>query len=132
MKDARPQLSRETMKITGLVVAACIALTACTMRGTKVDPAELATVTKGDTLSAIEDRFGQPTGTTIKSDGTTILTYTYVPPAKEDLVLGKTLTDDDRKTQKVTFDFGPDNRLESYTQNNVIRTPDAALPATRK
>lgn len=61
-----------------LILFVLLVLSACTSTGTKVDPEKLTTFVKGKTTySEVVQQLGKPDQSTVNSDGTTTITYTY-------------------------------------------------------
>jgi hypothetical protein len=55
-----------------------LAVGACASAGTKVDPDTVASFVKGrTTVAEAEAALGEPNATSTKSDGSTVLVYTY-------------------------------------------------------
>jgi len=61
------------------VIVALLALTSCMSMGTKVDQDKLTQFQKGKTTYAeVVQQLGKPTQSTLNSDGSRIVVYTYV------------------------------------------------------
>lgn len=114
------------MKHFALIAVCALALAGCVSAGTEVSEQQASQFTKGVTTERqVIAKLGEPTATTLKSDGTRVDVYTYTRAAPNAVdfvpVVGLLAGGAHGKTTNVTFTFDRTGVLTGYetTASNV-------------
>ena len=102
------------------VIIALFALTACMSMGTKVDQEKLARFEKGKTTyTEVIQQLGKPTQSTVNSDGTRKVVYTYMQSQAKASnfipIVGAFVGGADTENTNVTLDFDQNSLLTNYS-----------------
>jgi outer membrane protein assembly factor BamE (lipoprotein component of BamABCDE complex) len=102
------------------VIVALFALTACMSMGTKVDQDKLARFEKGKTTYAeVVQQLGKPTQSTLNSDGTRTVVYTYMQSQAKAAnfipIVGAFTGGADTENTSVMLNFDKDSVLTNYS-----------------
>jgi outer membrane protein assembly factor BamE (lipoprotein component of BamABCDE complex) len=103
-----------------LVIIALFVFTACMSMGTKVDQDKLTRFEKGKTTYAeVIQQLGKPTQSTLNSDGTRTVVYTYVQSqakaANSIPIVGAFTGGADTENTSVMLNFDKDSVLTNYS-----------------
>src|SRR5438132_8898818 len=102
------------------VIVALFAFTACVSMGTKVDQDKLAQFQRGKTTYAeVIQQLGKPTQSTVNSDGTRKVVYTYMQSQAKAAnfipIVGAFAGGADTENTNVMLDFDRDSVLTNYS-----------------
>lgn len=102
------------------VVMVCFALAACVSMGTKVDQQKVAQFEKGKTTYAeVIQQLGKPTQSTMNSDGTRTIAYTYVQSQVKATnfipIVGAFMGGAETENTSVTLHFDKNSILTDYS-----------------
>ncbi len=102
------------------VIIALLALTSCMSMGTKVDQDKLARFEKGKTTyTEVIQQLGKPTQSTINSDGSRMVVYTYMQSQMRAAnfipIVGAFTGGADTENTSVTLNFDKDSVLTNYS-----------------
>ena len=102
------------------MIVALFAFTACMSMGTKVDQDKLARFEKGKTTYAeVIQQLGKPTQSTLNSDGSRIVVYTYVQSQAKAAnfipIVGAFTGGADTENTSVMLNFDKDSVLTNYS-----------------
>ena len=102
------------------VIAALFALTSCMSMGTKVDQDKLARFEKGKTTyTQVMEQLGKPTQSTLNSDGSRRVVYTYMQSQAKAAnfipIVGSFVGGADTENTSVMLDFDKDSVLTGYS-----------------
>jgi outer membrane protein assembly factor BamE (lipoprotein component of BamABCDE complex) len=103
-----------------LVIIALFVFTACMSMGTKVDQDKLTRFEKGKTTYAeVIQQLGKPTQSTLNSDGTRTVVYTYVQSQAKAAnfipIVGAFTGGADTENTSVMLNFDKDSVLTNYS-----------------
>ena len=102
------------------VIVALLALTSCMSMGTKVDQEKMAQFVKGKTTyTEVIQQLGKPTQSTMNSDGSRMVVYTYVQSQMRAAnfipIVGAFTGGADTENTSVTLNFDKDSLLTNYS-----------------
>ena len=102
------------------VIVVLLALTSCVSMGTKVDQDKLARFEKGKTTyTEVIQQLGKPTQSTVNSDGTRKVVYTYMQSQAKASnfipIVGAFVGGADTENTNVTLDFDQNSLLTNYS-----------------
>jgi outer membrane protein assembly factor BamE (lipoprotein component of BamABCDE complex) len=102
------------------VIVVLLVFTSCVSTGTKVDQDKLARFEKGKTTYAeVIQQFGKPTQSTVNSDGTRTVVYTYVQSQAKAAnfipIVGAFVGGVDTENTSVMMNFDKDSVLTNYS-----------------
>jgi len=102
------------------VTVALLAFTSCVSMGTKVDQEKMAQFVKGKTTyTEVIQQLGKPTQSTMNSDGSRMVVYTYVQSQMRAAnfipIVGAFTGGADTENTSVTLNFDKDSLLTNYS-----------------